>query len=183
MKYLLIIIIIICNVSDNFSEINRDSTNNSFGARLSNLTGYGIFYNRKINEDIHLQMNGLIYYYVKENSDSKRTNLNYSIGAEIQQNIFKSPQMRSYILAGAYYYFDDDETQSQLSFESTTNNSYNVGVGIALEYFFNRFVLSFELGYKIFEDNIEHKLSPTIYYPERERTSKIGGGLSVGFTF
>lgn len=166
---------------------SQDSTfgnfNNSFGLKASNISGYGFYYNRKLNDDYKIQAMGLIYYLFSDNNNEKHTNFNYDIGLEIQRNIFYTTNTRVYILAGGFYYFDDDLVENPTNKTKMVNHSFNFGVGIAGEYYYYRFVLSIDLGYKFFEDRIVITENDNYSHPELYRVTKIGGGIGIGFMF
>ena len=157
--------------------------NNTIGLKLSNISGYGLYYNRKISEDFKLQLMGAVFYWDYSDTGVKHNNFNYSFGLEIQRNITKSENVRVYILAGAFYYMDDDKGEGTGYYNKTINHSFNVGVGLAGEYYYKRFILSFELGYKYYEDKLEITEDNNLPYPVIKRVTKIGTGVGVGFMF
>ena len=189
MKNILFIILAFIILSaSSFSEkksYKMDDLDNAFGVKLSNISGYGVYYTRKINDDFKVQLMGMIFYYQSVKTGEDYKNFNYDIGLELQRNIYQDHNSRFYILAGAYYYYDDDHTINSLFDEDIFKNSYNVGVGITYEYFWNRILFSFDAGYKFFEDRISvRKLKPTVEnYPELNRVTKLGGGIGIGFMF
>ena len=126
---------------------------------------------------------GFIYYYNYEDESELTKIFNYDIGLEYQFNISVSKFNRFYLLVGGYYYFDDDYDETPSRIITTVNNSYNVGVGVAWEYRYKRFIFGLELGYKFFEDNLEITEGDNPSYPELHRLTKIGGGLNFGFLF
>jgi hypothetical protein len=164
-------------------ETSMDSLDNSIGLKASNISGYGFYYNRRISDDYKLQVMGLIYYYYNEANKEIHKIFNYDIGLELQRDIYRSSNFRTFMLAGAYYYFDDDHLDGVINDNITTKHSYNVGVGLAGEYMFRRFLISFDLGYKFFEDRLEIKENANAPYPELKRVTKVGAGIGIGFMF
>ncbi len=164
-------------------EVSYSSLNNTFGIKLSNISGYGLYYNRKITEDFKLQFMGLVYYLYSLDQGEEHKNLNYEFGLEIQRNIATGENGRVYFLAGAYYFFDDDSREGNGNLNKKINNSINCGVGIAGEYYYKRFILSLELGYKFYEDRLEITENSKTPYPEIKRVMKIGAGIGIGFMF
>ena len=166
-------------------NIKYDDYDNSLGIKASNISGYGFYYRKKINDDFSLQFMGLIYYFFTQNDEREYTNFNYDFGIELQRNILTGENHKFYILAGGYYYYDDDENNRLLNNKRTLaiNNSFNVGIGIGYELFYKRFLLNIELGYKFFEDNKEITEDKNPAYPELHRVTKIGAGIGLGFTF
>ena len=164
-------------------ENKLENYSNSVGIKSSNISGYGIYYNRKLSEEFKIQFMGLIYYYFNSENNEEHKNLNYDFGIEIQRDIYKNNNFRVYILGGAYYYFDDDKVEGFGNKIFKINNSFNIGVGLALEYSFKRFIFSFDIGYKYFEDNKEITENDKITYPVLERVTKIGAGIGIGFVF
>ena len=200
-KSILVLIFVVCTISFlkgqenayDFQEESlyaKDSTflmlNNAIGVKLSNISGYGVYYNRKITDNINIQLLGLIYYYFKKESDEENNNLNYDIGIELQNNFLKIHNFRMYVLAGAYYYYDDDETIFKNYTTKLTNNSFNAGIGIGAEYYYKRFILSVDIGYKYFEDNkvrFTKDNKGIVEKPSINRVTKIGAGIGFGFMF
>jgi hypothetical protein len=188
MKNKIFIIILFFSLTYTNSFCQVDTLNqyyNSIGIKYSNISGYGIFYNRKLSESFHLQIMGLAYYFQSKNNNFEHINFNYDFGLEIQRNIAIGDNYRIYFLAGGFYYLDNDEQKfKENSLDSVRlNHSFNVGVGLVGEYHYQRFFFHFELGYKFFEDRIEITVNNTQPYPELKRMTKIGAGLGVGFTF
>lgn len=156
---------------------------NIIGINYTNISGYGIFYNRKLSDDFHLQIMGLAYYLYSEENDVIHKNFNYEAGLELQLNIFKWSVSRLYLLAGAYYYLDDDKKEGPGGkFNSIINHSFNVGTGMAYQFIFHRFVIYFTVGYKFYEDNLDITADDKTY-PELKRVTKLGAGIGLGFMF
>jgi hypothetical protein len=160
-----------------------DSLNNAIGLKASNISGYGFYYNRKISSNIRLQFMGLTYYYFKDSEEENRTIFDYDFGLEIQQDIYRTSFFRIFILGGAYYFYNHDNNEKKFSDKEVTTNSYNAGIGLSSEFLYKRFLLSFDLGYKFFEDRFVIKENNGIPYPELKRVTKVGAGIGVGFLF
>lgn len=163
-------------------EFSYKNYSNFIGTKASNISGYGIYYSKLISENNRLQAMGLIYYYEYAKEEEKRTIINYDIGLEIQRFIYNGEKMRSYILAGGYYYFDDD-TETITNKTQVTNHSYNVGIGLGFEFYYKKLVFNIDLGYKFFEDNLKTYVNNIYQYPELKRTTKVGAGIGIGFMF
>jgi hypothetical protein len=163
-------------------EDSLGTCKNTIGIKYSNISGYGIYYNREITENFKLQIMGLVYYLYGLKDNIEHKNLNYDIGLEIQRNILKGQSTRLYFLVGAYYYLDDDKYEGNGTKDYKINHSYNVGVGFAGEYYYHRFIISLDVGYKFFEDRweITHDAQQ---YPEIKRVTKRGLGIGIGFMF
>lgn len=164
-------------------EESYGNLKNTFGIKLSNITGYGLYYNRKLSDNFNIQVIGLVYYLYSKNNGIEHNNLNYEFGLEFQGNIVKSESARVYFLAGAYYFFDDDSREGNGNLNQRINNSINGGIGIAGEYYYKRFILSLEIGYKFYEDRLEIIENNREPYPELSRVMKIGAGVGIGFMF
>ncbi|MBS1536827.1 MAG: hypothetical protein JST20_03660 [Bacteroidetes bacterium] len=179
------ILILLVPLTSFSQEKTFDSLYNAVGLKMSNISGYGFYYNRKVSDRVRLQAMGLIYYYYNQSkSDNEiHKNFNYDFGFEIQQDIYQSPSFRMFLLAGSYYYYDDDSKEKSTQSLLSINNSFNVGVGLSGEYLYKRFVISFDIGYKFFEDNIVITEDSKRTYPVLKRTTKLGAGLGVGFMF
>lgn len=157
--------------------------NNTLGMKASNISGYGIYYNRKLSDNYNLQIMGLAYYLYQKKAGRLHENFDYDFGFEIQRNLHISQSFRVYILAGSYYYFDDDYRDNNGKKVKDINNSFNMGVGLACEYYYKRIVVSIDLGYKYFEDNHKITVDDKQSYPELDRVTKIGAGIGFGFMF
>jgi hypothetical protein len=126
---------------------------------------------------------GLTYYYFKDSEEENRTIFDYDFGLEIQQDIYRTSFFRIFILGGAYYFYNHDNNEKKFSDKEVTTNSYNAGIGLSSEFLYKRFLLSFDLGYKFFEDRFVIKENNGIPYPELKRVTKVGAGIGVGFLF
>lgn len=174
-KYLLIFVAVLS------AEPGYLKYNQAFGIKASNLAGYGVFYGYKPSADIKLQATGMYYLFDSELGDARHKITNYTIGLEIQKDIMQKSDQRVYLMAGCYYYRDDDQ-EIDLTPLRVKNNSYNYGLGIGYEYFFHRVTLGAELGYKLYTDRII-KTENSIEMPEFEREAKLGAGINLGFIF
>jgi hypothetical protein len=182
-QYIILILLFIFVSSSNSEEKNFSEFLNAFGMKASNISGYGFYYNRRINKEFQIQSMGLIYYYVNKDEQNEYKNFNYDIGLELQRNMFKSQSNRWYLMAGAYYYYDDESDKSSENSKTIVNNSFNIGVGLGYEYHYKRFLFSLELGYKFFEDHKVITETGLPAYPVLDRLTKIGLGCGIGFTF
>lgn len=164
-------------------ESTFEDNDNTFGLKASNISGYGLYYNRKLSDDLRLQLMGLAFYLYSLDNGIEHKNFNYDIGLEIQQDIAKGYNTRLYILAGAFYYLDDDQRDGNSTLFKSVNHSFNAGIGIGGLYYYKKFVISLELGYKFFEDNLEITNENGKSYPELHRVTKVGAGVGIGFMF
>ena len=136
MKYFFIIILIILLQFLNSQDRAYLELKNTIGIKLSNITRYGVYYNRSITNDLNIQIKGLGYYYMSQKSNSERINYNYDFGLELQYNFVHTNIFRVFFLAGGYYYYDNDEETYPKDYNLVTNDSYNYGLGIGFELFF-----------------------------------------------
>jgi hypothetical protein len=164
------------------NTLNAEEYNKYFGVKASNLTGYGIYLARDITDTFRAQTMGIVYYYEKTESDNSESVFNYDIGLEFQKEIYKWKNSRTYILFGGYYYYDEDIKDYEDKI-SVINNSYNLGVGLGLEFSHKRIVYNFDIGYKFFEDDIDTVKNGKLTFDELERVTKIGAGAGIGFMF
>ncbi|MDA3885511.1 MAG: hypothetical protein PF638_07965 [Candidatus Delongbacteria bacterium] len=182
LKVTIVLSIFLLSLSLFSKEFSYKNYSNFIGTKASNISGYGIYYSKSISENYRLQGMGIVYYYELSKENEKRTIINYDIGLELQRFIYNGKKMRSYILAGGYYYFDDD-TETFTDKTQVINHSYNIGVGLGFEFYYKKLVFNIDLGYKFFEDNLKTYINDVYEYPELERTTKIGAGIGVGFMF
>jgi len=154
----------------------------AFGFKASNISGYGAFYGWKPTDDLRLQTTGIYYLFDHKFQEERRVITDYSIGLELQKDIIQEIDHRYYLMAGGYYYYDNDETKSDAPFHAI-KNSLNCGLGIGYEYFFKRVTLGLELGYKFYSDKSREKTGDAGWIPVSEKVTKIGAGLNLGFIF
>ncbi|MBK9247137.1 MAG: hypothetical protein IPM69_03260 [Ignavibacteria bacterium] len=165
-----------------FSQIEpSDSSTITVGLKVSNISGYGFYCTKKITQNVSIQAMGLMYYYYNRDKNDIHKIYNYDIGLEIQRTIYRIPDFRIFILAGSYYYYDNDNNVENSNSFLKVNNSFNIGIGLSLEYTFKRLVISVDLGYKFFEDRIKVTENEQTPYPELHRVTKIGSGFGIGF--
>lgn len=181
-KVTIVLSIFLLSLSGYSKEFFYQDYSNFIGTKASNLSGYGIYYSKCISENYRLQGMGIVYYYELSKENEKRTIINYDIGLELQRFIYDGKNMRTYILAGGYYYFDDD-TETKADKTQVINHSYNIGVGLGFEFYYKKLVFNIDLGYKFFEDNLKTYINGDYQYPTLERTTKVGAGIGVGFMF
>jgi hypothetical protein len=179
MKFILYITVVVSLCA---TALNAQEYMNYFGVKASNLTGYGIYLARDITDTFRAQTMGILYYYEKTESENSESVFNYDIGLEFQKEIYKGKNSRTYVLAGGYYYYDEDIKDYEDKI-SVINNSYNLGVGLGFEFSHKRIVYNFDFGYKFFEDDIDTIKNGKLTYDELERVTKIGAGAGIGFIF
>lgn len=155
--------------------------NNVFGVKGSNISGYGLCYQRRINDLIHIEVVGIVYLYQWHDENKDHEIFNYSAGVELQYNIKKEDFYRLYLLAGGYYDNDDDKRDEKRI--EKEKNSYNSGFGAGIEFFYKRIVYNLELGYKFYEDNSEVSKDGGKKFPELERVAKPDAEIGIGFLF
>lgn len=161
----------------------------AFGIKASNLSGYGAFYGFKPSDRTRIQATGIYYLFDHRFKDNRRIITDYTIGLEFQKDLVQEMRHRYYLMAGGYYYHDNDETRykndetrSDSTFHSI-KDSYNCGIGIGYEYFFHRVTLGLELGYKYYYDKSREKEGEGEWLPVLEKVTKVGAGLNLGFIF
>lgn len=156
---------------------------NSAGLKASNISGYGIYYSRKMGHDLRLQFMGIAYYYERTKSGETRTIINYDIGLELHRYIYRSEKTGVFWLAGGYYYNDDDTDDGPDLKTQSITNSYNIGTGLGVEFYRGHFIYNFDIGYKFFEDDIDTFIDGDFSYNELKRVTKLGAGIGIGFLF
>lgn len=155
----------------------------SVGTTLSNISGYGFYYDLVRTDNYVFRPVGLIYYLDYAQEEKKQKAYNYTIGTELQKRLARKGNRTLYFILGAYYYHDDGtswETASEGKSQTTTD-SLSVGTGIGFEHLFNRLVFSFHVGLKAYNDRIVSKSASNELRKEKVIIIKEGGGLSVGF--
>ncbi len=154
----------------------------AFGIKASNLSGYGAFYGYKPTDKLRIQATGIYYLFDSKFQNERHVITDYTLGLEIQKDIIQELTHRFYLMAGGYYYYDNDEAKSKIPFH-VIKDSYNCGLGIGYEYFFGRVTLGLELGYKLYRDKSKEKEGDKEWIPVSEKVSKLGAGLNLGFIF
>lgn len=156
--------------------------NQAFGIKASNLSGYGAFYGFKPADEWRLQATGIYYMLDRDILKERRLISNYSVGLEIQKDIIQEDKYRYYLMAGGYYYHDNDETRGRTLLH-IIKDSRNAGLGIGYERFFHRVTLGVEAGYKFYWDTSREQEGAGEWLPVLERVTKLGAGLNLGFVF
>lgn len=151
----------------------------ALGFKVSNISGYGLFYGYKPLKTLRLQATGIYYLFDNELQNEKHSIRNYSLGMEIQKDLIQEGKSRYYAMAGGYYYYDNDQAAGNKPFQ-VIKNSCNAGIGVGYEYFFHRVTLGFEVGYKLYRDKSKEKEGNGPWIPVSEKVSKIGAGLNLG---
>ena len=182
MKIVITIIMLILGQVVSAAEPEYLKYRQMFGIKASNLSGYGAFYGFKPTQKVRIQATGIYYLFDRKVMDEHWKITDYTIGMEIQKDIIQEMNYRYYIMAGSYYYHDDDKTESS-KFSHVIKDSYNWGAGIGYEYFFRRVTLGLEFGYKFYNDHSKETDGTTGWIPVLERVSKLGAGLNLGFIF
>jgi hypothetical protein len=187
-KIFIIGILLFCVSIEAFSqEIAYDNLNNTIGVKSSNITGYGFFYNRKISENFRIQFMTFAYYFYNNANKEEHKIWNYDYGFEIQRDLYKINNFRIFVLAGAYKSYDHDTKNYPIEAEKEIkNSSFDAGVGLSCEYFYQRFVIGLDIGYKYYQENriiSEKNYNNGLEYPEVESKTKLGAGIGVGFMF
>ncbi len=156
---------------------------NSAGLKASNISGYGIYYSRKLGDDFRAQMMGVVYYYERTKSGETSSIFNYDFGIEFHRFVYRTERMGIFWLVGGYYYYDSDiDSTAEMKTESITY-SYNIGTGLGVEFYRGHFIYNFDIGYKFFEDDIDTFIDGNFRYNELKRVTKLGAGMGIGFLF
>lgn len=183
MKFYLIYILILFSVILPSDMESKTGYKNSAGLKASNISGYGLYYSRKLGQDFRLQLMGVAYYYERTKSEDTRTIINYDIGIELHRYVYKTGSTGVFWLAGGYYYNDDDTDDGPDLKTQSITNSYNIGTGLGVEFYHGHFIYNFDIGYKFFEDDIDTFKNGDFSYNELKRVTKIGAGIGTGFLF
>jgi hypothetical protein len=82
------------------------------------------------------------------------------------------------------YYFHDENVVKKRAYDETEEiftNSVSGGVGLGFEHSFDRLILSFQIGLKVYRDEIQ--TARTNFVTQKEWVTKLkeGGGVSIGF--
>ena len=167
------------------SNDSKDSDyKRNVGVLLSNISGYGAYYQEELWESYRVRAVGLIYFYDLEFQDEKIKDFNYDIGLEIQRDIKVFASRRVYFILGGYYYYDDSSTyESESKNQSRKLHSISVGTGIGVEYIYHRVSYNFDIGYKYFYDRAKRSENGGEMLKELISELKLGGGVGIGFMF
>jgi opacity protein-like surface antigen len=90
------------------SWINEEAPANQIGVRYSNVTGYGVSYQRRFLNDNYIRVTGWFKYHeFLRGSEEKPIELRkdnmYNYGIDLQRNIIKENRYRVFLFAGAGY--------------------------------------------------------------------------------
>lgn len=127
------------NESSNTVKIlNNDYkwNDNRIGASLSMMTGYGLSYSRKINENMYIKTQ-LFAYGSLEDDTFYENEIDVAFGLELQYDLKKYEMIRLYALGGGFYNYNKrNETvyfeQGPGSFIIANSNHFGLGFGVEL---------------------------------------------------
>lgn len=158
MKTIIVFVILIFTYTGQSQEIydtlhpkqeQKILLNNRVGITYSTLSGYGLTYLRQLNDKFSIK--GQLFGFGKYETEPEFINENYlviSIGTELQYNLIKYTNNRLYALGGIYYVYDYDENSGWNSDYNSTNNYYNIGLGIGFEtMLFSNITMAIDGGY------------------------------------
>jgi hypothetical protein len=153
----------------------------SIGIVLSNISGYGLYWDAYRDSNWLLRPTGSLYIWKHKTNDNNSFHFNLETGMEIQRSLFTKDQRRFYCLLGGYYYTDRTSSHGEAHFKERRLQSFSFGSGVGVEYQFSRFVVGAHLGYKQFFDYAENHSSEDGAFKEEIFSLKQAGGLSLGF--
>ena len=185
MKLLLLSIVATCVASCVTIAAPSDSVhvmNHEFGLSVSSITGFGLSYKYNIDNQFYIKAIG---YALPDNS-ANRSQLNTSIGGELQMNFVRTQNTRFYGFAGASFQSNNYEYTStyngNTTTDFTTDETTNYGAGFGFELaVWEHFTVSAMLGMQSANVTLFSIWHDTSYYPS-SRTG-IGGGIGFGYQF
>jgi hypothetical protein len=148
---------------------------------VSNISGYGLYWDAYRSDRSVLRPTGFFYLFQSNRFGTEQRNLNYEVGMEAQHHLIHRAERSLFLMAGAYYYFDDDARGDDSDAWRKILHSFSTGFGIGLEKKRNRLLLSFHLGIKAFWDRATITAAGSEPTKERIWHLKEGGGFSIGF--
>lgn len=165
---------------------------NRIGATISILTGYGLSYSRKINENMYIKTQ-LFAYGSLDHDTFYENEIDVAFGLELQYDLKKYDMIRLYALGGGFYnynisyetdYFDEEFTSYY------TINSYNLGIGLGVELLvLNHISFSIDGGYYLRFSSTKRELEidgvkNSNLTSESNRTEfGLGAGISAFYSF
>lgn len=185
MKLLLLSIVATCVASCVTIAAPSDSVhvmNHEFGLSVSSITGFGLSYKYNIDNQFYIKAIG---YALPDNS-ANRSQLNTSIGGELQMNFVRTQNTRLYGFAGAsfqsrnYEYTDTYNGNTATTFATDETTNYGAGFGFELAVW-EHFTVSAMLGMQTMDVKYESTKYSTYYHPS-SRTG-MGGGIGFGYQF
>lgn len=154
---------------------------NALSVRFSNLTGYGVAYQRNFLDNYYIRTTAWFKYYeyikgeVSISPYTKRTDKNYNFGLDLQRNIISENRYRVFgFIGGGYAVREKMEQQDDIvNPNNFTQKLLTSGVGGGVEYYLSsKLSADFGLSYK-FDYDVKEKL-------QRESTKETGLGAMVG---
>jgi opacity protein-like surface antigen len=114
--------------ADEKSWINEEAPGNQIGIRYSNVTGYGISYQRRFLSDNYVRVTGWFKYHeflrgTEEEPIELRKDNMYNYGIDLQSNSIKENRYRVFLFAGAGY----GVVEEMVTMNSDTDSSKNPG--------------------------------------------------------
>jgi hypothetical protein len=176
-------IIVIFLSSASFSVLEGSQNESSAGLTLSNISGYGVYYDVYRDPSCVVRPSVFLFYLERDRGAQEYSNLNYEIGLEVQRPLMSMANQSVYFVTGAYYYHDYEKTvELAVSIpKKSALDSFSIGFGFGLEKAFDNFVISIHGGYKLYDDRKLSTQEGTVDVNERSLKLKEGGGISLGF--
>ncbi len=167
-----------------YVDAQHDEYKRNVGVILSNISGYGAYYQEELWDSFRVKAVGLIYFYDLEIKNKELKDFNYDIGLEIQRDIKVFDSRRVYFVLGGYYYYDNSSSyESESKNQSRKLHSISVGTGIGVQYIYHRVSYNFDIGYKYFYDRAKRSENGGEMVKEFISQLKLGGGVGIGFVF
>ncbi len=152
----------------------------AFGIKASNISGYGAYIRQSLPAKFKIQFTGIYYLLQLEEEDKERDYSGYSVGLEVQRDMYQYDNSRLYLTAGGYYFDDEDETKG-VSIENI--RSKNIGIGVGYEHYFHRVSVAVEAGRKYYFDVGEFWTPEEEWRNFSQKTTNFGVGINIGFIF
>jgi len=152
----------------NQEEIFKDY-DNKFGFTASQITGYGLSYQRHISNGFRIEINGSYFTsddlrYSRESFVKNYTY--YTIGLELQKELYKENNSKVFFFIGVGYFYDYEERNDKFGPSSDDIRIYEklyqtyktiaAGIGLNFQYTLSRFLIfDFDVAYyhdRKFED-------------------------------
>lgn len=166
------------------NNIFAQDSKHTIGLSASFISGVGLSYKYKVNEDWAIKSNSLIVLNTQGCCDSGKYSF-FDIGSELQFNFHRTNWTRIYFLAGGSYWFVRNEYEDKIypknpqeepftQIEKNSYNSFTIGSSLGIELILLKHIsFNIDFGY--------HYLLHLNKFDDNE--FGIGLGIGIGYTF
>ena len=190
-----VIIFLLCiiglNAQSQKTSVISEYFSNAIGFRYSDISGYGLSYQRFFLKDYAVKLSVFFYYYEFMRGDGpdyeeEEKNTRYNLGIELQRTIIHHDNIRVFAFAGGFYDNQEEkEVENGLVSIDESTESVTGGLGCGIEYILQKhFILHLECGYKFKnEEGDEYNQEEKVFKPTTLKETTLGFGIGASYSF